>query len=51
MNNKMMKALIFIIMIIYVVSPTDFLPGPVDDLIMVLFSMAAQKKNWFPEKV
>lgn len=49
MNNKIMRLLIFAIMMIYVVSP-DMFPGPVDDMIMILLSMAAQKKNWLPDK-
>ena len=50
MNNKTIKVLIFIVMMIYVVSP-DFFPGPIDDIIVLLLGMAAQKKNWLPEEV
>ena len=49
MNNKMVKILIFIFMLIYVVSPVDLCPGPIDDMIVIMLSMAAQKKNWLPE--
>ena len=50
MNNKTVKALIFIVVMIYIISP-DFFPGPIDDLIVLLMGMAAQKKNWLPEEV
>lgn len=49
MNNKVVKALIFIFMMIYVVSPVDLVPGPIDDMIVILLSMAAQKRNWIAE--
>lgn len=49
MNNKIVKLLIFAIMVVYVVSP-DLFPGPVDDILMILLGMAAQKKNLLPEK-
>ena len=41
--------LIFIFMLIYVVAP-DLFPGPVDDLIVILLGMAAQKKNMLPKE-
>ena len=41
MNNKTIKVLIFIVMMIYIVSP-DFFPGPIDDIIVLLLGMAAQ---------
>lgn len=44
MNNKTVKMLIFIFMLIYVVAP-DLFPGPVDDLIVILLGIAAQKKD------
>lgn len=49
MSNKWLKILIFIFMVIYVVSPVDLCPGPIDDMIVVLLGMAAQKRNWLPE--
>ena len=41
--NRMMKGLLIIILIVYVVSPIDFCPGPIDDIILVLISMASNK--------
>lgn len=49
MNNNYVKILILIIMMIYVVSP-DFFPGPIDDMIVILLGMAAQKKKCLPEE-
>ena len=36
--------LLIVLTIVYVVSPADLMPGPIDDIIVVLFSMAAQKR-------
>ena len=41
--NRIMKGLLIIILIVYVVSPIDFCPGPIDDIILVLISMASNK--------
>ena len=49
--NQLTKVLVIICMIIYVVSPIDACPGPIDDLIVILLSMAAQRKMRFPEKI
>lgn len=48
--NRLTKVLILVAMMIYVVSPIDACPGPIDDLIVVLLSMAAQRKMMLPEK-
>ena len=37
--NKIMKILLVIFMVVYVVSPIDAMPGPVDDLILLLLSI------------
>lgn len=44
MSNRTMKLLLFIFMLIYVVSPADALPGPIDDLIAMFMTMAVQTK-------
>ena len=44
MNNRTIKLLLFIFMLIYVVSPADALPGPIDDLIAMIMTMAVQTK-------
>ena len=44
-DNKMLKWLVLAILVIYVVSPVDFLPGPVDDVLAVLLYLAANKRD------
>ncbi len=44
-DNKMMKWLVLAILVIYVVSPADFLPGPVDDVVAILIYLAANKRD------
>ncbi|WP_029319837.1 hypothetical protein [Butyrivibrio sp. AE3004] len=45
-DNKLLKYLILAALVIYVVSPVDFLPGPVDDVIAILLYMASNKNNF-----
>ncbi len=40
-----MKWLVLAVLAIYVVSPADFLPGPVDDLIAIFLYMAANRRG------
>ena len=42
--NGVMKGMILVLMILYVVSPIDACPGPIDDLIMLFIGLAAQKR-------
>ena len=44
MENTM-KGMLVILMILYVISPIDACPGPVDDVIVCLLAMAASKKR------
>jgi uncharacterized membrane protein YkvA (DUF1232 family) len=39
--NGVAKGMIIALVILYVISPIDFAPGPVDDLIVVLLGIAA----------
>jgi len=41
--NRLIKGLIVVLLGAYVVSPMDICPGPVDDLIVLLLGLAAQK--------
>ena len=47
--NQIVKVLIFVFMIIYVVSPIDACPGPIDDMIVILLSMAARRRAGLSE--
>ena len=42
--NGMMKFMLFVLMGLYVVSPVDLCPGPIDDLLVVVLTFAANKK-------
>lgn len=42
--NNVMKGMILILMILYIASPLDACPGPVDDFIVFLIGIAARKK-------
>ena len=44
-DNEIMKWLVLAILVVYVVSPADLLPGPVDDVIAILLYLAANKRD------
>ena len=44
MNNNMTKALLIAFVIIYILSPIDAFPGPIDDFIVTLMGYAAQRR-------
>ena len=45
-NNNFLKGILFALLVVYVISPLDLAPGPVDDLLLILLSTAANgKKN------
>ena len=44
-DNKILKWLVLAILVVYVVSPADLLPGPVDDVIAILLYLAANKRD------
>ena len=37
------KEMILVLMILYIVSPVDACPGPIDDLIVLFIGLAARK--------
>ncbi len=39
--NGIAKGMLIVLAILYVVSPMDFAPGPVDDLIVMILGVAA----------
>ena len=41
MNKSFIKGMIFTLLVVYVLSPVDFLPGPIDDVLAILFYLAA----------
>ena len=42
--NEVMKGMILVLMILYIVSPIDACPGPIDDLIILFIGLAARKQ-------
>lgn len=42
--NNVVKGMLIMLMILYIVSPVDLCPGPVDDFIVLLFGLASQKR-------
>jgi uncharacterized membrane protein YkvA (DUF1232 family) len=43
--NSFGKFLMTVVIILYVVSPIDACPGPIDDIIVILLGMALKKGN------
>jgi hypothetical protein len=43
--NDVGKGMLIILVILYIISPIDFAPGPVDDAIVLLLGLAAAKKR------
>ena len=42
--DGVMKGMLIVLVILYVISPVDFVPGPVDDILVVLLGITAQKR-------
>lgn len=43
--NTYMKWILFTLLIVYVVSPADLMPGPVDDILAILLYLAGSKSK------
>ena len=39
------KGMLMILVVLYVILPLDFVPGPIDDLLLILFTVASQKRQ------
>ena len=42
--NNIAKGMITVLIILYIISPIDACPGPIDDLIILLIGLAARKR-------
>lgn len=42
--DGVLKGMLIVLVILYVISPADLAPGPVDDILVVLLGIAAQKR-------
>ena len=38
-----MRGMLIVLVILYIVSPVDLCPGPIDDILVLLLGIAAQK--------
>ena len=43
--NGVVKGMLIVLIILYVISPVDACPGPIDDIIVVLIGLAATKNR------
>lgn len=43
MDSSIVKGMLIVIVILYIISPVDLMPGPVDDAIVLLLGTAAHK--------
>ena len=43
--DGVMKGMLLVLMILYLISPLDACPGPIDDILVLMIGMAAQRKN------
>ena len=44
MDSNLMKTLVLVVVILYIVSPIDACPGPIDDIIVAILGIAARKR-------
>ena len=42
--NNVIKGLVIMAVLVYMVSPVDVAPGPIDDIIVLLLGMASRKR-------
>lgn len=42
--NNFMKGLVVMAVLMYIVSPIDACPGPIDDIIVLMLGLASRKK-------
>lgn len=43
--DGVVKGMLIVAMILYVIWPLDLVPGPVDDILLILFTLASQKRQ------
>ena len=42
--NDFLKGILFLALILYIVSPVDLIPGPIDDVLLLLMTIASNSK-------
>ncbi len=48
--NNFTKVLLLVLLLVYVVSPLDLVPGPIDDVLVILLCFAANRSRTALEK-
>ena len=48
--NRFMQGMLFALLLVYVVSPVHFVPGPVDDILAIVLYAAANRNKFLPRK-
>ena len=43
--NDVAKGMILVLMLLYIISPVDLMPGPVDDVIVALMGVAMMSRK------
>ena len=43
MDSNIVKGMLIVIVILYIISPVDLMPGPIDEAIALILGIAAQK--------
>ena len=43
-DNQFLVTLILVAVVIYIVSPLDLVPGPIDDVILAIVTLLARKR-------
>ena len=43
--NGVLKGMLIALLVVYVLSPVDLCPGPIDDIILILLSLGGRKKT------
>ena len=41
--NEFLKVVIVVLMVLYIVSPVDTAPGPIDDIVVLFMGLAVRK--------
>ncbi len=44
--NRFLQGMLFALLLVYVVSPVDFVPGPVDDILAIILFYAANRSKF-----
>ena len=43
-DNQFLVTLILVVVVLYIISPFDLVPGPIDDVILAIVTLLARKR-------